>query len=62
MDVFLGYNQGGRSRKDFFCYLPRTLLLQSDAIRAQERKGNVLEINEQDVCTPDWEERASLCR
>ena len=55
-------NEGGQSIENFFCYQPRTLLLQSNAIRTQECRGNVPEIDEQDVCMPDWEECLSLCR
>ena len=31
-------------------------MLQSDVIRPQECRSNVLEAHEQDVCTSDWEE------
>ena len=50
MDAFSGYNQIKMKEEDqeknFFCDQSGTLLLQSDAVRTQERKGNIPEIDE----------------
>ena len=64
MDAFSGYNQIKLDKVDqektSFVTSQSLFLLQSDAIRSQERKRNVSKANEQDVCTSDWEECPSL--
>ena len=47
-------------KKELLLSPAKDFLLQGDAVRTQERRGNELEINEQNVHTPDWEERTSL--
>ena len=56
-------DQNGRSwsRKDFFYDKPRIVLLQGDAIWTQKCWGDIPEVNEQNVRTPDWKERINLC-
>ena len=64
MDAFSNYNQikldKADLREDFIRHQPKPLLLQSDAIRSQERGHNISKANEQNVCTLDWEECPSL--
>ena len=50
----------GRPREDLIRHQTRPLLLQSDVIRAQERKRYVSKADEQNVCILDYEECASL--
>ena len=63
MDAFSGYNQikineGDQEKTSFVT--SQGLLLQGDAVRTQERRSDILEINEQNVRAPNWKERTSL--
>ena len=63
MDAFLGYNHIKMKEEDqekTSFVTSQALFVQGDAVRTQERRGNVLEINEQNVRALNRKEHRSL--
>ena len=65
MDAFSGYNQikmeEADQEKTLFVTSQGFVLLQGDAIQTQKCWGDIPEVNEQNVRTPDRKERIGLC-